>query len=406
MVVGITTKVFDGLYNAYLSRQFNVFVLEGGSRSSKTHSIIQFWITWAGKNIGKPKRVVVARLKGTWLAGTVYKDFIDVLKNYGIYDRNAENKTNKIYNLWGCEFWFVGLDDPQKIHGMQTDAFWINEAVEASKDSYDQLMQRCKGFAILDYNPSEEEHWIYDNICKREKTWYSHSTMLNNPLIPKNAKEQILSYEPTEENYRNGTVDKRKWEIYGLGKRAKIEGLVFEDFTIVKEIPSMAAQYQGLDFGYTNDVSALEDVGIWKGENSLYMHELFYRTRMSSKDIIDELKVVNNKKKIWSESADPRLVNEIHVAGFNIHAVQKYQGSVKAGIDKMKSMKLFVTEGSVNVIKELKNYTYQQDKNGTWLNEPIDDWNHALDGTRYVVLSELLGKFKPTNMNAVKNAFR
>lgn len=391
-MVGLVTRVFETLYAAYQSNKFNVFVLEGGSRSSKTHSIIQFWIMWAFRNNNKPKRVVVARLKGTWLNGTVYKDFIDVLKMYGLYDRRAENKTNKIYTLWGTEFWFVGLDDPQKIHGMQTDAFWINEAVEASKDSYDQLMQRCKGFAILDYNPSEEEHWIYESICKRDKSWYSHSTMLDNRLIPVNAKEQILSYEPTEENYRNGTVDKRKWLIYGLGKRAKIEGLVFEDYTIVKEIPSMAVQYQGLDFGYTNDVTALENVGIWKGENSLYMDEICYKTHMTTADIIGTLKVENKNRKIWSESADPRLVNEIFLAGYNIHSVQKYQGSVKAGIDKMKSMKLFITEGSLNIIKEFKNYTYQQDKNGVWLNEPIDAWNHAIDGSRYVVMSELLGK--------------
>ncbi|CAG5072891.1 hypothetical protein DYBT9623_04430 [Dyadobacter sp. CECT 9623] len=346
-------------------------------------------------NQGKSRRVVVARLKGTWLAGTVYKDFIDVLKVYAIYNRRCENKTNKIYTMWGTEFWFVGLDDPQKIHGMQTDAFWINEAVEASKDSYDQLMQRCKGFAILDYNPSEEEHWIYDSVCKREKSWYSHSTMLHNPLIPLNAKEQILSYEPTEENYRNGTVDKRKWLIYGLGKRAKIEGLVFEDWEIVKDIPSGATMFQGLDFGYTNDPTALEDVGIWKGQNSLYIHELCYKTHMTTADIIKELKQVNKGRKIISESADPRMVDEIHNAGFNIHAIKKYPGSVVAGIDKMKSMKIYVTESSVNAIKELRNYTYQQDKNGKWLNEPIDDFNHILDGSRYVVLSELLGRREP-----------
>ena len=405
-MLGLVTRVFEKLYEAYHSGKYNVFVLEGGSRSSKTHSIIQFWIMWAFNNGGASKRVVVARLKGTWLAGTVYKDFIDILKFYKIYERQCENKTNKIYTLWGTEFWFVGLDDAQKIHGMQTDAFWINEAVEASKDSYDQLMQRCKGFAILDYNPSEEEHWIYDSICKREKSYYSHSTMLDNKLIPKNAKEQILSYEPTDENYRNGTVDKRKWLIYGLGKRAKIEGLVFEDWEIIKEIPGMATQYQGLDFGYTNDVTALEDVGIWKGENSLYIHELCYKTRMTTGDIVNTLKQCNGGKKIWSESADPRLVNEIKYAGFNIHPVKKFQGSVTAGIDKMKTMKMYVTETSLNVIKELKNYTYQQDKNGVWLNEPIDDWNHAIDGTRYVVLSELLGRLDRANMNTIHNAFR
>lgn len=394
-MIGLTTKVFEDLWTAYLSRSYNVFVLEGGSRSSKTHSIIQFWIMWAARNNGKSKRVVIARLKGTWLAGTVYKDFIDALKLYNFYDRRCENKTNKIYTLWGTEFWFVGLDDPQKIHGMQTDAFWINEAVEASKDSYDQLMQRCKGFAVLDYNPSEEEHWIYESVCKREKSYYSHSTMLDNPLIPRNARDQILGYEPSEENYKNGTVDKRKWLIYGLGKRAKIEGLVFEDFTIVDRIPSMAKIYQGLDFGYTNDPTALENVGIWKGENSLYIDELCYKTRMTTANIIDTLREENRGRKIWAESADPRLIDEIYHAGFNIHAVHKYKGSVTAGIDKMKSMRIYVTAGSVNAIKELKNYTYQQDKNGKWLNEPIDDFNHVIDGVRYVVLSELLGKPAP-----------
>lgn len=395
MVIGLTTKVFEGLYNAYKSRKYNVFVLEGGSRSSKTHSIIQFWIMWAWFNQGKGKRVVIARLKATWLKGTVYKDFMDVLKMYNLYERKCENKTDKIYNLWGTEFWFVGLDDPQKIHGMQTDAFWINEAVEASKDSYDQLMQRCKGFAILDYNPSEEEHWIYDSVCKRDKTWYHHSTMLDNPLIPTNAREQILSYEPTEENYRNGTVDKRKWLIYGLGKRAKIEGLVFEDYQLVKSIPQQAKIIQGLDFGYTNDPTALVDVGIFKGENALYIDELIYKTHMTTADIIGGLKAHNKGRKIWADSADPRLIDEIYYAGFNIHPVKKYPGSVKARIDKMRSMKLYVTEHSHNAIKELKNYTYQQDKNGKWLNEPIDDFNHTLDATGYVVLEEVLGRPTP-----------
>ena len=402
----ITTEVHDQLMNAYLSKKYNVFVLEGSSRSSKTHSIIQFWIQYAQNNLGKKKRVAICRLKGTWLSATILFDFVSVLSDYGLYNEKDHNKTNKIYTLFDTEFWFMGLDDAQKVHGFESDAFHINEAIEAGYDDYAQLMQRCKGFGILDYNPSEEEHWIYDKILKREKTWYSHSTFRKNKFISTNARNQILSYEPTEENYKNGTADKRKWDIYGLGKRAKIEGLVFEDFTIVKEIPSMATQFQGLDFGYTNDVTALENVGIWKGENSLYMDEICYKTHMSTSDIISTLKEHNGKRKIWSESADPRLVNEIHNSGFNIHAVQKYPGSVKAGIDKMKSMRLFVTESSLNIIKEFKNYTYKQDKNGVWLNEPIDAWNHSIDGSRYVVLEEVLGRKQPTNTHAIHNAFR
>jgi phage terminase large subunit len=396
-MLAITTKVFDDLLAAYRSGKYNVFVEEGGSRSSKTHSIIQFWINYANDNRGKPKRVIVTRKKGTWVKGTVVVDFLKILKKYGLYDRKAHNKSEGagIYRLYDTEFWFMGLDDEQRIHGMGSDAFWINEAIEASKNDYDQLMQRCAGFGVLDYNPSEEDHWIYDNICKRPRTYFHHSTLLDNRLIPKNARDQILSYEPTEENYQNGTVDKRKWEIYGLGKRAKIEGLVFETIEIVPEIPIWVKErFTGIDFGYTNDPTAIGEVGIQ--DNTLYVDELCYRTRMNIADIIKTLKDVNNDRKIISESADPRLVDEIYHSGFNIHPVEKGKGSVEAGIEKMKTMKICVTERSINAIKEFKNYTYQQDKNGKWLNVPIDDMNHIIDLVRYVVLMQVLGKnWKP-----------
>lgn len=388
---------------AYLSKAYDVFVLEGGSRSGKTYGIIQFWIIWAYNNRGREKRVIVTRWKGTWLKGTALKDFIDVLKDWKIYDKRNHNKSEGagIYRLFDTEFWFLGLDDEQRVHGMRSDAFWINEAIEASFDDYSQLKQRCEGFGILDYNPSEDEHWIYDKVCKRPKTFYSHSTMLDNRLIPKNAKEQILSYEPTEENYKNGTVDKRKWEIYGLGKRAKIEGLVFDGFEIIEIIPGwIKKRFTGLDFGYTNDPTSIPEVAIH--DNALYIDELCYQTRMLTSDIITTLKNVNDKRKIISESADPRMVQEIYNAGFDIHSVEKFQGSVTAGVDKMKSMKIYITSRSVNTIKEFKNYTYKQDKNGKWLNEPIDDFNHSIDAVRYVVLMELLGKNQKPQKNLAK----
>ncbi len=215
--------------------------------------------------------------------------------------------------------------------------------------------------------------------------------MLMNPLIPKNAKEQILSYEPTEENYAAGTADKRKWEIYGLGKRAKIEGLVFDDFELIDEIPErVKRRCRGIDFGYSNDVTAAVEAGIDLPNNALYLDEICYRTKMLSRDIVDVLKP--GRGKVWSESADPRLIDEIYNTGIDIEAVQKYPGSVKAGLDKMKGMKLIVTMRSVNLIKELKNYTYRQDKFGKWLNEPIDLFNHAIDASRYIVLEEILGR--------------
>jgi phage terminase large subunit len=392
------SNVFIRLYEAYESGKYNIFVMEGGSRSSKTYSIIQFLLAYAEINIGTSKRILISRAVGTWITGTVLNDFLNVVKSYGWYNSRNYNKTLKIYKLFDTEFWFVGLDDAQKLHGMASDGFWINEAVESSKDDFDQIEMRASGFGILDYNPSEEEHWIYENVIPREDSIWIHSTMLDNPFIPENNRRKIFSYEPTEENYKNGTVDKRKWEIYGLGKRAKIEGLVFESIEIIEKIPDwVRKRFTGIDFGYTNDPTAIGEVGIH--ENTLFIEELCYQTRMSIADIVKTLKIVNNNRKIISESADPRLVDEIHNSGFNIHPVEKGKGSVEAGIEKMKTMKICITEKSINAIKEFKNYTYQQDKNGKWLNIPNDDLNHIIDFVRYVVLMEVLGRNRKPQKN-------
>jgi phage terminase large subunit len=395
------TPVFHKLKTAFESKQFSVFVLEGGSRSSKTHSIIQFWILWAQLNQGSLKRVVVSRQKGTWLFTTVMQDFISILKAYGLYDEKCYNKTNRVYRLFDTEFWFIGLDDPQKLHGLSSDAFWINEAIEASKEDFDQLEMRCKGFSILDYNPSVDTHWIYNNVCLRPETKFIHSTMLDNPFLPENSRRKILSYKPTDENFAAGTADKNKWEIYGLGLRAKLEGVIYEKWDIVKEMPLVGkTRRYGMDFGYTNDVTAIVDV-YWSG-NHIFVDEVCYQTHLLNTEIGKIIKANNLQHvKGYGDSAEPKSIDELHKMGINIHPVRKGAGSIKNGIDILKRYQLHFTERSVNLIKEVRNYKWRQDKNGRWLNEPIDDWCHGLDALRYVALMELDYKAKGIGLAAL-----
>lgn len=385
------TKVFARHLIAYRSGKYNCYVHEGGARSSKTTSIIQFFIEWA-KEQTKPRRVIISRKKNTWCRATVLYDFINVMKIAGCYKEENHNKSSGIIILGQVEFWFGGLDDPQRLHGFTSDAVWINEANEATKDDFDQLEMRCSGFMVLDYNPNiDDDHWIVTSVITRPDCKYVHSTVLDNQFAPPNVKAKILSYEPTDQNYANGTADKRKWSIYGLGLRAKIEGLIFENYSICDEIPIwVKKRFGGIDFGYTNDVTALVEVGFY--ENEIYIDEKCYLTQMLTNDIVKVIKSHSPYMKIWSESADPRLLDEIHRAGINIHPVVKGAGSITAGIDIMKTRKIFITERSVNAFHEFKNYTYAQDKNGKWLNEPIDDFNHIIDAVRYVCLMELLGK--------------
>lgn len=397
------TPVFQKLEAAYNCGLYNAYVLEGGSRSSKTYSIIQFWLAYAQQNQDRTRRVIVSRLKATWLTATVLKDFLDILKDYGLYDKKYHNKSvgAGIYTLYTTEFWFLGLDDEQRIHGMRSDAFWINEAVEASFDDYAQLMQRCSGFGILDYNPSYDEHWIYDKVCKRERSCYMHSTMLDNPMIPTNAKEQILSYEPTEYNIQQGTADKRKWQIYGLGKRATLEGLIFENWSYCPKIPdNIKKRGYGIDYGFTNDPTAIIECAF--DNNTLYLDEKCYRTHMESVDIIKFFKALPQQR-IMSESADPRLVSEIRNSGAWIFPVIKGAGSIVSSISVMKGYRILVTERSVNLIKELKNYTWTfDDSTKKFINKPAEGQaDHLLDAARYWVMGEIMGKYaKPIKYNA------
>ena len=388
-----TTPIYYRMCQAQASGRYNVYVFEGGSRSSKTYSLIQFFIIRALSEKKKPKRVVILRKKATWLIATVWKDFNKIITEMGLLGQVYINNSSHIITIGTTTFEFVGLDDVQRLHGLTCDEFWINEAMEATKDDFDQLEQRCAGFGVMDYNPTAEKHWIYDSVCSRTDCYFDHSTMVDNPMIPENMRRKILSYEPTEYNYENGTVDIRKWKIYGLGERAQIEGLIFSNVKYIQEIPFwVEKRWRFIDFGFTNDPTAIGTVGYYK--NAIYVDEECYRTQMLNADIIREIRRQpdGNSRKCWADSAEPKTIREIRNAGIPIVAATKGAGSVVDGIQFMQGLAIYLTDRSVNFKNEFENYTWQQDRDGTWLNVPVDDFNHGIDGIRYVCFNELMGR--------------
>ena len=153
-------------------------------------------------------------------------------------------------------------------------------------------------------------------------------------MIPENMKRKILSYEPTPENYEAGTVDVRKWKIYGLGERASLEGLIFEKVSLIKEIPFFVKRkWRALDFGFTNDPTAIETVGFH--DDCLYIDEECYNTRMVTPDIISRIKSLPEAgtRKIWADNAEQREITEIRNAGLPIQPTMKGANSVLFGID-------------------------------------------------------------------------
>jgi phage terminase large subunit len=391
-----TTKVFSEIRKA-VDDGFTTVSLQGSSRSSKTYNTLIWLIAYCLNHRNTRLSVVRATLPA--LKGSVFIDFREILMNMLLFDEKALNKTEMTYHFPnGSWVEFFSTDSEQKLRGRKRDILFVNEANELNFIEWQQLKMRTSQLAIVDYNPSfTDEHWLCQ-LNRESRTKHIITTYKDNPFLEQTVIDEIESLKHKNESL---------WKIYGLGIQAEVEGIVFRNVETVDCIPDyVKKRWGGLDFGFTNDPTAILDVGLF--DNCLYLDEICYRTQMLSSDIVRVLKAeCSHLKKFISESADPRLIQEIYRAGINIHPVKKFQGSVEAGIAKMLEYRICVTKRSLNALKEFRNYTYCQDKEGKWLNEPIDAYNHAIDAARYVVISEVLGgERKPANLSRlVRNAY-
>lgn len=343
----------------------------------------------------EPFKVTIAREKLTWLKMTMLPDFKEITDKYAeetgieVYPDINIRRPEQIYYFNGCEFAFFGLDDPKKLHGRKQNITWLNEVMEISRDSFDQLEFRTTDFMILDYNPSDEDHWVFD-LDLRDDVLTIKSTILDNPYIEPVIRNKILGLEPTPENIAKGTADNYLWEVYGLGNKAKLQGLVFENWDVVDSIPDTAKRLGlGQDFGYTNDPSTLIDVYI--SDNEIYLDEVFWETNLTNSDIANKYEYHEIPKtiEIMADSSEPKSIEEIYRHGYNIKGVEKGSDSINFGISIMKKYKIHVTKRSVNLEKEFRKYKWSEDKNGKSLNKPIDKFNHGIDAARYAIMTFL-----------------
>lgn len=362
---------------------FTTCSLQGSSRSAKTYSVVQFLCMLCFNHAGTTVSIIRAGMPS--IKRTVYRDFKDIMLNFGWWNDKCMNKSEFVYSFPnGSWIEFFSTDNEQKVRGSKRKVLFVNEANELSFIEWQQLQMRTTEFSILDYNPSfSEDHWI-NQVNEEKSTYWFISTYKDNPFLEPKVIAEIESLR-----WKNSSL----WRIYGLGLRSMVEGLIFKNVVIDDYIPVEARRhhYRGMDFGYASDPTAIVDVYIYGKD--IYIDEACYQTHMLSSDIIRILKEDKENTEIISESADPRLVDEIYNAGIDIKPVKKFPGSIQAGIMKMLEYTIHITNRSVNAKKEFNNYTWRQDKDGKWLNVPIDMYNHIVDGCRYVVLEKVLGAY-------------
>jgi phage terminase large subunit len=368
-----TNKVFKHLETS----RAKIVVQQGGTRSGKTYNIL-LWIIFSYCLRNDGKIITICRKSFPALRGTVMRDFFQILKDHNIYSEDSHSKTANEYRLNENTIEFISLDMPQKIRGRKRDLLFANEANELTQEDWTQLLFRTNEKVILDYNPSEEFHWIYDQVLTRSDVDFFQTTYKDNPFLGDVIKEEIERLKQVDENY---------WRVYGLGERGQSRSLVYT-FNTIKEIPKEAKLVSyGLDFGYSSDPTSL--VRTYVLDDNMYVDELLYRTGMTNQDIANEMKALglDRSNEVFADSAEPKSIEEIYRMGWNVKPTIK--GSINIGIDIIRRYKLHATESSFNLIKELRNYKYIEDKNGVMTNRPVDNFNHALDALRYSVVNKI-----------------
>ncbi len=377
-IISEFTNVFRRNLEAFLESGYNILFNQGGTGSSKTISIAQLLIYLVHNEIIKNFDIVITRKTTPALKLTVLKDFLDILKKLQLFNENDYSITDKIYHLKTCNFIFCSLDDPEKAKGMKKQLLWMNEANEFEYEDFKQFNMRNDGKAFIDFNPSDDFHWLYEKILPRKDCKFIQSTWRDNPFLSQRKIDEIESYKLDDENYYN---------IYSLGLRGKTKVKIYNNWDTYKILPDKIEQtIYGIDFGYTH-YFGLAEINIC--ENDVYVKHLIFETGLLNSEAIKKANKLNIDKSnsIYCDSARPDLIKEWQKAGFNVFEADK---SVEDGIDFVKRFKIHIQTDDIIPIKQWQSYQYKTDKSGEILNDksPVKKNDDSLDLVRYALYTD------------------
>jgi len=369
------TDVFEWNKEAYESGKYRVIADQGSTRSGKTYSLCQLLALYIPYKEKKSISIVSPSLPH--LKRGARRDFLQIIDEAGLYDDNNFNKTDNIYHYPnGSYVEFFGAEEPGKVRGPGRDILFVNEANLLPFNVYTQLALRTKQTIFLDFNPVDEASWVYD-VADKEGNLLIHSTYKDNPFLPKEQVDEIESLKDADENL---------WKVFGLGLRGSSQEIIYTHWKQA-EFPADCEIVYGVDFGY-NVPSAVIKIGF--KENAVYADEVLYETKLTTNDLVERLKGlgIQRSDELFCDNAEPKTIEELTRAGFNAKPAEK---DVYAGIQKVKSMPLYITPQSSNLIKEIKSYKWKLDKDGKIHPDevPVKFNDHALDALRYGVYTKL-----------------
>jgi phage terminase large subunit len=364
-----------------------VFVIRGGQGASKTISILELIIQ---SLISSEKEVSVLSSELSKMKRTVIRDYKKICKDWGVLKNEIDfNKSESKHDYFnGSYLDFLGADTNDVGKGFRRDILYINEADKLEIDTAVQFISRSK-LTIIDYNP-DCLFWGDDYINENNLITL---TFEDNEYLPQSEVDSILDYKtkgfynpnlPFELLFKDENIKNKywsnKWKVYGLGMIGSLDGVVYSNWGEIATIPEGARLLgYGLDFGYSNDPTAIVEVYKWNDKRIL--NEICYSRGLSNDMIASK---INTRLPCYCDSAEPKSIDELKKFKINALPVTKGADSINYGIQIMQKENYLVTSNSINLIDEFQKYTWAKDKKtGDALNKPIDKYNHAMDAVRY-----------------------
>ena len=391
----IHKNIFNDIYLPHLkdfNKRYEVYY--GGAGSGKSYFVAQKLVI---KALTDRRKVLVLRKVGRTVKNSVFQLILDTLDLLQIKDKCKINKTDFSIELPnGSIFLCSGLDDPEKIKSIAglTDA-WLEEATEFTQDDFNQIDLRIRDplakdqQLILSFNPVSKASWCYLQFFAenpeldefRSKVEIVKSNYTNNPHLPQAYVDSLLLLKATNPVY---------YGIYALGDFGSLDKLVYSNwqkFEFNKE-DIKGDLIIGLDFGYTNDPTALVAAIVNAEENRIYVFKEWGGTGLLNDDIAKNIIDFGFAKSIIkADSAEQKSIDEIKRAGvLRISPCTKGQGSILQGIQKLQQYELIIHPDCKEILNELQNYAWEKDKQtNEYINKPIDKYNHYLDALRYAL---------------------
>jgi phage terminase large subunit len=360
-----TTTVFKYNQKAYLQGK-DLIINQGGSRSSKTISILQLLFLIA---VLSPKPLVISVVSRALphLRLGAMRDFDNIIQSYGM-SLNVKNRTESYYKIGHSIIEFFGADQIDKVHGPSRDILFINEANFVKFEVFDMLNVRTNGTVFVDFNPTRR-FWVHDFIGK-EGVVFLKSTYKDNELLPAKIKERI---EAKKDN-------PSWWRVYGEGEIGIAEGSIFTNWKY-GEFP--AGKYGfGLDYGFYPDPDALVKVCIDEIGKKMYLKECIYTNFNGTEELREKmLDFVGINDVVVAECATPRTNYDLKKTFHGIKPVSKTK-TIGEWLRVMQDYEIIITPDSYNIEMELSNYVWSDKRNGV----PMDGFNHSIDAARYYLM--------------------